>query len=205
MSHAGGVNVLYGSADGLSAARSQAWHQDSPGIPDSAEQSDNFANSLATADINGDGYTDLVVGVHGEEVGGVLGAGALHVLFGSADGLSAADNQFWHQDSPGIADAAEENDLFGYSLAACDLNGDGYADLAVGAFAEDIDDIKDAGAVNVLYGSAGGLSEAGNQFWHQDSPGILDNAEENDNFGFSLACVPGTGTVYRVHLPAVIR
>jgi disulfide bond formation protein DsbB len=203
--NAGGLNILYGSADGLSEVGNQAWHQDSTLIPDGAEEGDRFASSLATADINGDGYTDLAVGVSGEEVGGVLNAGALHVLFGSADGLSAADNQFWHQDSPGVADAAEERDNFSAALAACDLDGDGYADLAVGVPDEAIGGIAQAGAVNVLYGSAGGLSEAGNQFWHQDSPGILDDAEEFDWFGYTLACMPGTGTVYRVHLPAVIQ
>ncbi len=205
VSLAGAVNVIYGSADGLSEVGDQMWHQDSPGILGDAEPGDQFGHSLATGDFDGDGYTDLAVDVALEEVGGVSYAGALHVLFGSADGLSAADNQFWHQDSPGIADSAEQGDYFSYSLAACDFNGDGYADLAVGALFEDIDGVGEAGAVNILYGSAGGLSEVGNQFWHQDSPGILDDAEENDYFGFSLACMSGAGTVYRVHLPAVIR
>ncbi len=44
-----------------------------------------------------------------------------------------------------------------------------------------------AGAVNVLYGGAGGLSGTGNQFWHQDSPGILDVVEPLDAFGTALA------------------
>src|ERR671912_1857643 len=40
--------------------------------------------------------------------------------------------------------------------AAGDFNGDGFADLAVGAPGEDVGAAGDAGAVNVLYGSAGG-------------------------------------------------
>ena len=43
-----------------------------------------------------------------------------------------------------------------------------------------------AGAVNVLYGTASGLSASGNQFWHQNSAGILDAAEEDDRFGSVL-------------------
>ena len=53
-----------------------------------------------------------------------------------------------------------------------DFNGDGFADLAVGAYE----------AVHVLYGSAVGLIAAGNQLWNQDSPGI-----EGLGFGQSLA------------------
>src|SRR5213596_1488996 len=66
-----------------------------------------------------------------------------------------------------------------------DFNGDGFEDLAISAFAEDVGTIVDAGAVQVMYGSAAGLSATGNQFWTQDSPGILDQAETQDLFGRS--------------------
>ena len=41
----------------------------------------------------------------------------------------------------------------------------------------------DAGAANVLFGSAAGLTAAGDQIWHQDSAGILDVAEAGDLLG----------------------
>src|SRR5262249_34892350 len=51
-----------------------------------------------------------------------------------------------------------------------DFNGDGYGDLAIGAPYEDVatqtSDGVEAGAVNVLYGSANGLTGQGNQLWH---------------------------------------
>ncbi|HWB20628.1 MAG TPA: hypothetical protein VG711_10030, partial [Phycisphaerales bacterium] len=43
------------------------------------------------------------------------------------------------------------------------------------------------GAVNVLYGSSSGLTGSGDQFWTQDSDGIKDSEQANDNFGWSLA------------------
>ena len=43
-------------------------------------------------------------------------AGAVNVIYGSAAGLTATDNQLWHQNSSGIADAAEAGDHFGGSL-----------------------------------------------------------------------------------------
>jgi hypothetical protein len=50
--------------------------------------------------------------------------------------------------------------------------------------------ILDAGAVNVLYGGANGLTATGDQIWTQDSSGINDQAEASDEFGFAL----GTGS-----------
>ena len=68
-----------------------------------------------------------------------------------------------------------------------DFNDDGYDDLAVGVPYEDVGAIANAGAVNVIYGSPNGLTPAGDQLWHQDSPGILGRAEANDRFGAALA------------------
>ena len=195
-SGAGAVNVLYGSAAGLAAARSQIWNQDSPGIAGEAEPGAAFGYALAAGDFNGDGYTDLAVGVPGQEIAGLVYAGAVNVLYGSPRGLTAAGNQYWHQDSPGMEGEPGLYDTFGYALAAGDFNGDGYADLAVGVPGESVGDLSGAGAVNVLYGSADGLSAAENQFWHQDSPDILDVAERGDLFGSSLAAGDLNGDGY---------
>ncbi|MBU0496133.1 MAG: FG-GAP repeat protein [Chloroflexi bacterium] len=186
---AGVVQVLYGSASGLTATGNQEWYQDSPNVPDTAEVQDYFGLALAAGDFNGDGRDDLAVGVVGEDIGSAANAGVVHVLYGSASGLTITGTQLWSQDSPGILDAVEAGDGFGGSLAAGDLNGDGRDDLAVGACTEDTgaSEIENAGVVHVLYGSASGLTATGNQEWYQDSPGILDAAEAGDAFGSALA------------------
>lgn len=184
--NAGGVNVIYGSASGLAAARNQFWTQDSPGVVGVAQPEDLFGWSLAAADFNNDGYSDLAVGIRFKVVNGVKKAGGVTVLYGSPTGLTATGSQFWTQSSPGILDTAEPGDQFGYSLVADDFNGDGNADLAVGSPFEDLLG-TDEGAVNVIYGSSLGLRSAGNQFWTQDSPGIPDRSESGDRFGKSLA------------------
>ena len=53
---------------------------------------------------------------------------------------------------------SEEFDLFGDSLSVGDFNGDGFDDLAIGVTEENIGNIIDAGAANVLFGSANGLT-----------------------------------------------
>jgi hypothetical protein len=68
-----------------------------------------------------------------------------------------------------------------------DFNGDGFDDIAVGVPLEDVGTASDAGAVNVIYGSAGGLSDVGDQLWTQQSFGVFDAAEIGDHFGEALA------------------
>ena len=72
-----------------------------------------------------------------------------------------------------------------------DFNGDGYDDLAVGVPYEDVvtggSDNVDAGSVTVIYGSASGLTAAGNQVWTQGTAGMLDVVEPGDAFGYALA------------------
>ena len=77
------------------------------------------------------------------------------------------------------------------SVAGGDLDGDGYADLAVGVPFEMVSGQAFAGAVNAIYGGSTGLSVAGHQFFHQDSDGIGGEAEDGDRFGLALAVAQG--------------
>jgi hypothetical protein len=135
------------------------------------------------ADFNNDGAADLAVGVPFEFVGAIQDAGAVNVLYGSTGGLTGIGSQLFTQNTPGIPGSAEPQDVFGFGLATADFNHDGFADLAVGVPGEDIGAIGSAGAVNVLYGSAGGLTTTGGQLLTQ----VGGIAEANDAFGAPLA------------------
>jgi hypothetical protein len=202
----GAVQVIYGSSSGLlpggqispPVPTNQFWSQNNAGIPSQggAETGDRFGGALAIGDLNGDAFKDLAVGVPEENLtpAGSSGAGAVNVIYGSLNGLlttAGPGAQIWHRLSPGIqGPGAAPDDGFGSVLTAWDFGNGGQADLAIGVPFDDFLSggvlITNAGAVNVIYGSEGGLTATGNQLWSQDSPGVPNSAEERDHFGLAL-------------------
>jgi hypothetical protein len=112
----GRVYVLRGSANRLITSGFQAWTQDTRGVLDVAEEGDVFGYNLRAGDFDGNLAPDLAVSATFEGIGpdpAKSAAGSINVLYSVAgSGLTNLGDQVWNQDSPGIADIAENGDYF---------------------------------------------------------------------------------------------
>lgn len=185
--NAGGVHVLYGAAVGLTGVNADWFTQATAGVNDAPDAEDRFGAALAAADFGRSSTADLAIGVPFEDATGVSDAGAVAILYGAATGVTANGDQLLNQDTPGLSDAAEAGDTFGASLTAANFGLGVHADLAVGVPGENVGAVVDAGAVQAIYGTPGGLSTLGNSLLHQDSLSVLDSAEPGDRFGTVVA------------------
>jgi hypothetical protein len=133
----------------------------------------NFGISLASADLNKDGYLDLAVGASGaSNPSWSGGSGAVYVYYGNSTGLNSTVGWIYtNATSPGL----------GYSISSAgDVNGDACDDLVAGSwsFATGF-----YGNAHLFYGcnagSGGGLPSTAD--W--TSKGLV----ENGNFGFDVS------------------
>jgi len=156
----GGIVLLWlGGEDGLETQPARTW---------SGERwDDQLGRGLASGDFDADGMDELAIGTPYLE--GVAGTnnGTVEVYGGVAGGTMTTEPVFQ-------SEGDHSYDYYGFSVAACDINGDGFDDLVVGSsYDEDRSGLvtyANQGALHLYLGSAQGLSTSSYQVVYGQAP-----------------------------------
>jgi len=178
---AGSVHIFFGAPDKFSEDGQRFVPPPNP-----VNQNDFFGDSLAVGNVDGSG-TNLAIGMYLDQVGSVDNAGSVLILYSNQSGLDYSSAELWNQDTPGVSGASEPFDDFGDAVALGDFDADGFDEMVVGVPGEAIGTIDNAGIVNVLIGTPGGLSTTGAFSIRSDSENVPGTVETLDLFGDTLA------------------
>jgi dienelactone hydrolase len=161
----GAVAVVYGGSAGITswARPARVLTQSDLGESGGRETGDGYDLRVAIADFDGDGFGDLVAAFPKEDRV-AADDGWLAVARGSATGVTTAGVLGFDQTSL-TGTNPEIRDYFGATLAAGDLDGDGYDDLVVASPGEDWNTTVNVGVVHLVYGSSSGLTFSGNRYF----------------------------------------
>jgi len=179
----GAVWILFMNANGTVKSEQKISDLDG-GFEGTLALFDQFGWSLAALDdLDADGIDDLAVG---SAVG--LNGGAIWILFLDSDGTVQSETEI----ADGVGGFGGAPGELGWSLALLDdLNGDGVRDLAAGAASSDAGG-SNRGALWILFMASDGFV-VGERMISSISGGLVGPLSDEDDFGFSVGSLVGTG------------
>jgi hypothetical protein len=192
----GRAYVVFGLAGPYTGMKMDSWAWGTQGLVISGFGGIQTGGSVSGAgDVNGDGFDDVMVASPiCDGLGGISGTnnGAVHVFYGKDGGVfpTILISQF----SSGVrgfymsGGGAQYN--FGYAVAGgCDINGDGYSDMIIGAPYADIQALND-GAAYVVFGRPNLAASAWNMnTYHLSGKGFfIYGSGANQQAGTSVSC-----------------
>jgi len=150
--------VVFGKAGGFGASIELSSLNGTNGFRiDGTNIGDLAGESVSSAgDFNGDGFDDLLVGAYGADPDGRTDAGSTYIIFGKAGGFGASIALSSLNGVNGLRiDGIDTLDESGQTVAALgDVNGDGFDDIAIGAYLADPDGRVSAGETYIVFGSS---------------------------------------------------
>ena len=154
---------------------------------------DSAGGSVSGAgDINGDGVADVIIGARSADPNGVQFAGESYVVFGGTDISNNGSLNLSDLDgSNGITiDGIGDSDQSGSSVSSAgDINGDGVADVIIGAFYANVNGDTRAGASYLVFGTEN--IGSGGSLNLSDLNGVngfvINGIDQGDNSGRSVS------------------
>ncbi len=187
---AGQVTVRYGNSGTIGGGSVDILVQGSGKVGNTASANDRFGTTLSAADLDRDGYTDLLVGTPYEDISGQADSGLAQIIWGSSSGLGKGKSSSeLTQTSFGRTAAA--GDQLGSAIDTTNKLGSDLPMVAVGVPGGNVSGQNDAGWVGFF---TAGLNDP--RAIDQNSAGIPGTAEAGDRFGeaLTLGLLAGTST-----------
>ncbi len=186
-SHAGKSYVVFGRTSGFQSTLDLAALDGTNGFCIQGSKigaASGFSASTA-GDINGDGFSDIIVGAPQANPGGIHYAGSSYVVFGKPDGFAATLDVSALNGTNGFRiDGFVEGGGSGARVAAAgDVNGDGFGDMIVGAPTF----VSGEGSVHVLFGKRTGFAPTINLSTLNGTTGFRFDGYAGDGTGWTAA------------------
>jgi len=193
ISTAGQAYVFFGGT--TAALDGASWSAASTNVTiNGTNEGDYFGWSVASGDVNNDGYSDLIIGADGASPNGQGLAGQAYVFFGGA--TATLDGKSWSAESANVTvNGTYAGDGLGASVSSGDVNGDGYSDLIIGALSSDPNGQDMAGQAYVFFGGTTATLDGTN--WDASSANVtINGTNEYDDLGYSVAAGDVNGDTY---------